>query len=55
LAGARAAQQAAGIYVTKLDDERADFMNALADIKEKFKVDPVPFTLPMEQEPPTRA
>jgi elongation factor G len=36
-----------GIYVTKLDDERADFTNALADIKEKFRVDPVPVTLPM--------
>ncbi len=36
-----------GIYVSKLDDERASFDTALADIKEKFKVEPVPFTLPM--------
>jgi elongation factor G len=36
-----------GIFVTKLDDERADFDRVLADIKEKFKVDPVAFSLPM--------
>ncbi|GHU72299.1 GTP-binding protein [Spirochaetia bacterium] len=36
-----------GVFVTHLDDERADFDKALADIKEKFKVSPVPFTLPM--------
>jgi elongation factor G len=40
-------QKPRGIFVTKMDDERADFAKALADIKEKFKVDPVPFTLPM--------
>jgi elongation factor G len=36
-----------GIFVTHLDDERADFNKVLEDIKEKFKVSPVPFTLPM--------
>ncbi len=36
-----------GIYVTKMDDERADFDHILADVKAKFKVDPVPMTLPM--------
>ncbi|MDR2134205.1 MAG: elongation factor G [Treponema sp.] len=36
-----------GVFVTKLDDERADFEKVLEDIKEKFKVTPVPFTLPM--------
>jgi elongation factor G len=36
-----------GIFVTKMDDERADFNNILAGIKEKFKADPVPLTLPM--------
>jgi elongation factor G len=40
-----------GIFVTRLDDERADFAKALQDIKEKFKVDPVPFTLPMGSGP----
>jgi elongation factor G len=38
-----------GFYITRLDDERADFKKALEDIKEKFKVEPVPFTLPMGQ------
>ena len=36
-----------GVFVTRLDGERADFDNALADIKEKFKIDPVPVTIPM--------
>ncbi|MDR1353805.1 MAG: elongation factor G [Treponema sp.] len=36
-----------GFFITRLDDERADYNNVLADIKEKFKVEPVPFTLPM--------
>jgi elongation factor G len=36
-----------GIFVTKMDDERADFNKTLADVKEKFKVEPVPVTLPM--------
>ncbi|MDR2020106.1 MAG: elongation factor G [Treponema sp.] len=36
-----------GIFITKMDDERADFARTLGDIKEKFKADPVPFTLPM--------
>jgi elongation factor G len=36
-----------GIFVTKMDDERADFARTLSDIRERFKADPVPFTLPM--------
>ncbi|MDR0555034.1 MAG: elongation factor G [Treponema sp.] len=36
-----------GIFVTKLDDERADFDKTLADIKERFKVNPVIVTMPM--------
>ncbi|WP_010258371.1 elongation factor G [Treponema primitia] len=36
-----------GFYITKLDEERADFNKVLIDIKEKFKVDPVPLSLPM--------
>ena len=36
-----------GIFVTRLDGERADFENVLSDIKERFKVDPVPITIPM--------
>jgi elongation factor G len=36
-----------GIFITKMDEERADFKAVMADIKEKFKVVPVPVTLPM--------
>ena len=36
-----------GVFVTKLDNDQADFNRTLADIKEKFKIDPVPVTLPM--------
>jgi elongation factor G len=36
-----------GIFITKLDEERASFDGVLADIKEKFQVSPVPITLPM--------
>jgi elongation factor G len=36
-----------GVFITKMDDERADFAQVLKDIKEKCKADPVPFTLPM--------
>jgi elongation factor G len=36
-----------GIVITKLDDDKADFDRVLADIKEKFKVNAVPFTLPL--------
>ncbi|MDR3276133.1 MAG: elongation factor G [Treponema sp.] len=36
-----------GVFVTKMDGERADFDKALADIKEKFKLSPVAVTLPM--------
>ncbi|MDR1030321.1 MAG: elongation factor G [Treponema sp.] len=40
-----------GIFITKMDDERADFTKALEDIKEKCKVDPVALTLPMGSGP----
>ncbi|MCL1930353.1 MAG: elongation factor G, partial [Treponema sp.] len=36
-----------GVFITKLDTEQADFSRTLADIKEKFKADPTPITLPM--------
>jgi len=36
-----------GVFITKLDNDQADFSSALADIKEKFKVEPVPVSLPM--------
>ena len=36
-----------GVFVTKLDDDKADFGKVLADIKEKFNIYPVPLTLPM--------
>jgi elongation factor G len=36
-----------GIFVTKLDDERADYRKTLADIKDKLKAGPVPVTIPM--------
>lgn len=36
-----------GVFITKLDEDRADFPKALADVKEKFRVDIVPVTLPM--------
>jgi elongation factor G len=35
------------VFLNKLDDERADFTRALGDIKEKFKTEPVPVTIPM--------
>ena len=36
-----------GVFITRLDGERADFNKALADIKEKLKVEPVPVTIPI--------
>ena len=36
-----------GIFVTRIDGERTDFEKVLSDIKEKFKTEPVPVTLPM--------
>jgi elongation factor G len=35
------------VVVTRLDEERADFGRVIDDIKAKFKVDPVPFSIPM--------
>jgi elongation factor G len=40
-----------GFLVSKLDEERADFDRALADIKERFRIDPAPLTLPMGSGP----
>jgi elongation factor G len=40
-------QKPRGIFVTRLDEERADFDKCLADIKDKFKIEPVAFTIPM--------
>ena len=36
-----------GVFITRMDGERADFDKALSDIKEKFQTDPVPVTIPM--------
>jgi len=36
-----------GVFISKLDSDQSDFKNALADIKEKFKMEPVPVTIPM--------
>jgi elongation factor G len=36
-----------GIFVSKLENDQADFGKVLADIKEKFKIEPVAVTLPM--------
>ncbi|GHV83125.1 GTP-binding protein [Spirochaetia bacterium] len=38
-----------GIFITKLDDGKADFDRTLADIKEKFKMQPIPVTIPMNK------
>jgi elongation factor G len=35
------------VFLNKLDDDRADFTGALGDIKEKFKTEPVPVTIPI--------
>ena len=36
-----------GVFITRLEGERADFNKALADIKEKCKIEPVPVTIPI--------
>jgi elongation factor G len=36
-----------GVFITKLDNDQSDFNRTLADIKEKFKVEPAAITLPM--------
>ena len=36
-----------GVFISKLDNDQADFARALADIKEKFKIEPAPVVLPM--------
>jgi elongation factor G len=40
-------QKPRGFVVTKMDNERASFERTLKDIKEKFKVDPVPVVIPL--------
>ena len=36
-----------GIFVTRMDDDRADFNKTIDDIKEKFKISPALITIPM--------
>jgi len=36
-----------GVFISKLDNDQSDFNKALADIKEKFKMEPVPVAIPM--------
>jgi elongation factor G len=36
-----------GVFVTRMDNDQADYEKTLADIKEKFKVNPVAVTIPM--------
>lgn len=36
-----------GVFITKMDGERANYDQVLEDIKEKFGVSPVPITIPM--------
>jgi elongation factor G len=36
-----------GVFISKLDNDQTDFDKALADIKDKFKMEPVPVTIPM--------
>ncbi|MCL2602642.1 MAG: GTP-binding protein, partial [Treponema sp.] len=43
----QAAGKPHGVFVTRMDGERADFQRVLDDVKEKFKVAPVPITIPM--------
>jgi elongation factor G len=40
-----------GFYITRMDEERADFDRTLEDLKEKFKIDPVPLVLPIGNGP----
>jgi elongation factor G len=40
-----------GVFITRLDGERVEYEKTLADIKEKFKADPVAITLPMGEGP----
>ncbi|MDR0628265.1 MAG: elongation factor G [Treponema sp.] len=40
-----------GIFITKMDDERANFTKTLKDIQEKCRINPVVFTLPMGSGP----
>lgn len=35
------------VFVTRMDEDRASFSGALEDLKSKFKVTPVPVTIPM--------
>lgn len=40
-------QKPRGVFISKMDEERADFATALADVKERFKRTPVPVSIPM--------
>jgi elongation factor G len=40
-------QKARGVFLNKLDDEKANFERVLGDIKEKLKKEPIPITIPM--------
>jgi len=42
------------IFVSRLDEERANFAKALDDVKDKFKVAPVAITIPMGEGPGLR-
>jgi len=35
------------LFISRLDEERASFANSIADVHEKFKVNPVAITIPM--------
>ena len=39
--------KARGVYITRMDGDRANYENTLADIKEKFKTEPIPVIIPM--------
>ena len=38
-----------GVFITKMDNDQADFSRCIADVKEKFGIEPVVITMPMGQ------
>ncbi|MDR0723175.1 MAG: elongation factor G [Treponema sp.] len=40
-----------GVFITKMDDERANFTKTLEDIQEKCRINPVVFTMPIGSGP----
>jgi len=36
-----------GVFITKMDNDQADFNRTIADIKEKFKIEPVVISMPI--------